>query len=131
MFLVMQDILSAFYSFLWPFSRISAALLVAPVFSARSVSIRIRLVIAVALTFVIYPLHQWPVVNVLSSSGFILPAISIKLSKIIGFNSITYCLSSSSKISRFICVFKKRSRDSLEYRFTTISSIVTGGFSYS
>ena len=72
MFLVMQDILSAFYSFLWPFSRISAALLVAPVFSARSVSIRIRLVIAVALTFVIYPLHQWPIVNVLSSFGFML-----------------------------------------------------------
>jgi len=53
MFVVMDDILAFFYSFLWPFTRISAALLVAPVFSARSVSIRLRIVLAAALTFVI------------------------------------------------------------------------------
>jgi flagellar biosynthetic protein FliR len=58
MFLVMNDILNAFYTLLWPFTRISAALLVAPIFSARSVNLRVRIMLALALTFVIYPLYD-------------------------------------------------------------------------
>jgi len=85
MFVVMDDILAFFYSFLWPFTRISAALLVAPFFSARSVSVRIRIVLAAALTFVIYPLYEWPVIDVLSGEGFILFLHQIALGLLMGF----------------------------------------------
>jgi flagellar biosynthetic protein FliR len=85
MFVVMDDILAFFYSFLWPFTRISAALLVAPVFSARSVSIRLRIVLAAALTFIVYPLYEWPVIDVLTGSGFVLFLQQIALGILMGF----------------------------------------------
>jgi len=84
-FVVMNDILNAFYSFLWPFTRISAALLVAPVFSARSVTVRIRLVIAAALTFIIFPLYDWPVIDVLSGMGFMLFLQQVGIGILMGF----------------------------------------------
>lgn len=84
MFAVMSDILSAFYTLLWPFTRISAALLVAPIFSARSVSVRFRLSLALALTFVIYPLYDWPLIDVLSGAGLILMLQQIALGVLMG-----------------------------------------------
>jgi len=85
MFFVMEDILAAFYTFLWPFTRISAALLAAPIFSARSVSVRIRMALGLALTLVVYPLYDWPVVDVLSASGIILLLQQVALGVLMGF----------------------------------------------
>jgi flagellar biosynthetic protein FliR len=42
----------------WPFFRIAGVLMVAPVFGARLVPIRIRLALSVAVTFVLSPLLQ-------------------------------------------------------------------------
>src|SRR6056300_1325260 len=85
MFVVMDDILAFFYSFLWPFTRISAALLVAPVFSARSVSVRLRITLAAALTFVVYPLYEWPVIDVLTGYGLVLFLQQVALGILMGF----------------------------------------------
>jgi flagellar biosynthetic protein FliR len=49
------EILALVGGYVWPFARIGAAIMVAPVFSARVVPKRIRLALALALTLVIAP----------------------------------------------------------------------------
>jgi flagellar biosynthetic protein FliR len=85
MFVVMQDILDLFYTFLWPFARVSAAILASPILSARSVSIRIRIIIAVALTAVIYPSYDWPILDPLSGGGILLLIEQILIGLFMGF----------------------------------------------
>ncbi|MDP4599079.1 MAG: flagellar biosynthetic protein FliR [Pseudomonadales bacterium] len=67
--ILIQEIVERFYNFLWPFTRISALLLAAPLFSLQAVSIRIRIVLALTLTWVIYPTVEWPAIDPLSSEG--------------------------------------------------------------
>jgi flagellar biosynthetic protein FliR len=69
MTLLTSEIVDFFYTFLWPMVRISAFLLVAPIFSISVVNIRIRVVIAFFLTLTVYPLHQWQNINPISSFG--------------------------------------------------------------
>ena len=72
MFAVWDDILGLFYTFLWPMTRISACLISAPVLSAMSVNTSLRVILAMVLTILIYPLHDWPIIDVLSGAGLIL-----------------------------------------------------------
>ena len=65
------ELLDRFYSLLWPMLRISALLIAAPIFSLRAVNLRIRIVLAMALTWMVYPLHQWPAIDPLSPSGLV------------------------------------------------------------
>lgn len=67
--LLVADIVERFYNLLWPMVRISAFLLAAPFFSLRSVSVRIRILLALALTWMIYPLTDWPTVDPISAEG--------------------------------------------------------------
>lgn len=67
--LVYAQILEAFYTFLWPMIRISALMLTAPVFSLDVVTIRIRILFAIALTLVVYPLGTWPMIDPLTGRG--------------------------------------------------------------
>ncbi|MEM6639195.1 MAG: flagellar biosynthetic protein FliR [Pseudomonadota bacterium] len=50
----------AFTLYFWPFVRIGALLMVAPVFSASMVSARVRILIALALTVIVAPLLTLP-----------------------------------------------------------------------
>jgi len=54
---------------LWPMIRISAFLLAAPFFSIRSVTVRIRVLLALLLTWMIYPLTSWPALDPFSAIG--------------------------------------------------------------
>ena len=72
MIILWDDIIDWFYTFLWPFSRISAVLLVAPIFSSTLVTVRTRISLALLLTFLIYPLYDWPIIDVTSGLGFVL-----------------------------------------------------------
>ena len=72
MIILWDDIIDWFYTFLWPFSRISAVLLVAPIFSSTLVIVRMRISLALLLTFLIYPLYDWPILDVTSGLGFVL-----------------------------------------------------------
>ena len=67
--LLIADIVERFYMLLWPMIRISAFLLSAPFFSIRAVSVRIRVLLAILLTWMIYPLSDWPVLDPLSAAG--------------------------------------------------------------
>ncbi|MEN9764188.1 MAG: Flagellar biosynthetic protein FliR, partial [Pseudomonadota bacterium] len=58
--LLVADIVERFVVLVWPMIRISALLMTAPVLSLDAVTVRIRVVLAFALTWLIYPLMEWP-----------------------------------------------------------------------
>jgi flagellar biosynthetic protein FliR len=66
-----HDLLAHFYALLWPMLRISALLVAAPIFSLRAVNLRIRIVLALAITWLVYPLHDWPTLDPLSAPGLL------------------------------------------------------------
>ena len=70
MTLLAADIVERFYTFLWPMLRISAMLLTAPIFSLDALTLPIRIMLALVLTFFIYPMVDWPVLDPISASGF-------------------------------------------------------------
>jgi flagellar biosynthetic protein FliR len=72
MFAIWDDVLALLYTFLWPMTRISACLISTPIFSAMSVNTTLRITLAMVLTILIYPLHDWPIVDVLSGAGLVL-----------------------------------------------------------
>ena len=67
--LLVGEIVERFYMLLWPMIRISAFLLSAPFFSLRVVTVRIRVLLAVLLTWMIYPLSAWPSIDPISAIG--------------------------------------------------------------
>lgn len=69
--LLAADIVDRFYTFMWPMLRISALLLTAPLFSIAAVPRRIRVLAALALTWFIYPLVEWPVIDPMSAPGLV------------------------------------------------------------
>ena len=69
--IAVTELMERFYGLLWPMLRISALLVAAPIFSLRAVNLRIRIVLAMALTWLVYPLHDWPVIDPLSASGLL------------------------------------------------------------
>lgn len=70
MTLFAADIVERFYTFLWPMLRISAMLLTAPIFSLDALTLPIRIMLALVLTFFIYPMVDWPVLDPISATGF-------------------------------------------------------------
>jgi len=67
--LLVSEVVERFYVLLWPMIRVSAFLLAAPFFSLRSVTIRIRVLLAALLTLMIYPLVDWPIIDPYSAAG--------------------------------------------------------------
>lgn len=69
--LLAADIVERFYTFLWPMLRISAMLLTAPIFSLSAFNVRLRVMLAIVLTWLIFPLYEWPVLDPVSAPGLI------------------------------------------------------------
>lgn len=69
--LLAADIIERFYSFLWPMLRVSALLMTAPLFSQNAVNVRIRILLGLTLTWMIYPLHDWPILDPVSGAGLL------------------------------------------------------------
>ena len=67
--LLAAEIIEGFYTLLPPMTRISAFLLAAPLFSLQAVTVRIRVLIALALTIMIHPLIEWPAIDPISAVG--------------------------------------------------------------
>ncbi len=67
--LLAAEIIEGFYTLLPPMMRISAFLLAAPLFSIQAVTVRIRVMVALVLTILIYPLVEWPVIDPVSAIG--------------------------------------------------------------
>ena len=73
-------------AWLWPLFRIGAMVMAAPVFGARSVPTRAKLVITVALTLVIAPLlPPVPAVDVFSPLSFMIIVQQILIGVVMGF----------------------------------------------
>ena len=53
--LVAAEILELLHTFMWPFIRVSAAFLIAPIFSMGSINIRTRILMGFIITMMIYP----------------------------------------------------------------------------
>lgn len=70
----------------WPFMRIAAALMAAPLFGSRALPRRLRLVFALVLTLVIAPtLPAAPPLQALSAQGFTIALREVLLGVMIGF----------------------------------------------
>jgi flagellar biosynthetic protein FliR len=82
--LLAADVVERFLTMLWPMARISALLLVAPVLSLDAVTVRIRIVFALVLTFFIYPLFDWPVIDPTSAAGLLELANQITIGILMG-----------------------------------------------
>lgn len=65
------DVVERFYTFLWPMLRISALMITAPIFSLSAFNIRMRILVALVLTWLVYPLHKWPVIDPTSAQGLV------------------------------------------------------------
>ena len=65
------DVVERFYTFLWPMLRISALMITAPIFSLSAFNTRMRILVALVLTWLVYPLHNWPVIDPTSAQGLI------------------------------------------------------------
>lgn len=73
-------------SILWPFLRVSALLLAAPVFSARTLPVRVRVLMAFALAVLVAPLAPKPPdVDPLSAEGLVIAAQQIGIGVAMGF----------------------------------------------
>ncbi len=70
----------------WPFVRIGAMLMAAPVFSIRQVPMRWRVMLAVMITILVQPLlPPSPVVNVLDAEGFLVALQQVGIGAVMGF----------------------------------------------
>jgi flagellar biosynthetic protein FliR len=73
-------------TFLWPLTRVAALVIVAPVFGSRAMPGRIRLMIALALTWVILPfVPPIPMVEPLSPTGLLITAQQVLIGLSMGF----------------------------------------------
>jgi flagellar biosynthesis protein FliR len=74
-------------SYIWPFFRIAALVMAAPIFSSNFVSVRSRLLIALALSIVIVPTipDVAPAVEPLSGAGLLIVAHQILIGVCMGF----------------------------------------------
>lgn len=69
----------------WPFLRFAAMFLAAPIFGARTVPVRIRIVLAAFITFLIQPvLPAIPVIDPLSSQGFLIIIQQLAIGIVLG-----------------------------------------------
>ncbi len=81
------DITSWIGTFFWPFIRIAAMLAIAPIFGARMVPVRARLVVALLMTWIIIPLlPPIPAADPISASGVLVTIQQILIGMAIGFS---------------------------------------------
>jgi flagellar biosynthetic protein FliR len=81
------DINTLIATLFWPFTRIAAMLAIAPIFGSRMVPMRIRLVVALLLTWIILPLlPQVPAVTPFSAAGVLVTVQQLVIGLAIGFS---------------------------------------------
>ena len=65
------DVIERFYTFLWPMLRISALMITAPIFSISAFNVRLRILMALVMALLVYPLHTWPVIDPSTAQGLV------------------------------------------------------------
>jgi flagellar biosynthesis protein FliR len=80
------QILGQIAAFIWPLMRISAMFIAVPIFSVRAVPARVRLVLSVAMTFVVMPLLPTsPVIAMFSYEGAMVAIAQVMIGLSTGF----------------------------------------------
>lgn len=80
------DLLQWMGNLFWPFLRIGAIFIALPVFGARTVPVRVRIILALFLAVVLQPsLPPQPVLNVISASGLYLVLQQLLIGLAMGF----------------------------------------------
>jgi flagellar biosynthesis protein FliR len=69
--LLAADIMERFYTFLWPMLRVSAMLVTAPIFSLSAFNLRLRILLALVLTWLVFPQHDWPLLDPTTAEGLL------------------------------------------------------------
>ncbi len=73
-------------AYIWSFARIGAMLMTAPIFSSKSLPIKVRITLAIACTLLIAPLlPKLPAVDFLSGESFLIMVNQVIIGAIIGF----------------------------------------------
>ncbi|MCK5647587.1 MAG: flagellar biosynthetic protein FliR [Gammaproteobacteria bacterium] len=73
-------------AYVWPFIRISAMMMIAPIFSAQSIPVRFRVAVAFAITLVVVPvLPPLPLVDFISGEAFLIAIHQVLIGAIMGF----------------------------------------------
>ncbi len=73
-------------TFFWPFIRISALFIAAPVLGTRMIPVRVRIILAVVMTLTVAPLiPAVPVVDVFSASGLLIVLQQVLIGASMGF----------------------------------------------
>lgn len=67
--LMVADVVERFYTFLWPMLRVSALMLTAPIFALSAFNRRLRILLALMFTWLVWPLHDWPRIDPVSADG--------------------------------------------------------------
>ena len=80
------ELISFLSTLLWPFMRISAMFAAAPIFSARSVPVRIRVLLAFFIAFLIMPvIPEPPVVDLISGEALLISISQVLIGFAMGF----------------------------------------------
>lgn len=80
------DLMSLLATLLWPFMRISAMFVAAPLFSARSVPVRIRVLLAFSIAWLLMPvIPEPPVVDLISGEALIISISQVLIGVAMGF----------------------------------------------
>jgi len=82
--LLAADIIERFYAFMWPMLRISALMLTAPILAQNAFNLRLRILMAMVLTWLIYPLHRWPLLDPVSAEGLLQVFNQVAIGSIMG-----------------------------------------------
>lgn len=81
-----EEIIALLHTYLWPFLRVSAMFLVAPVFGYASITIRVRILLGVMVSVLIAPiLPAVPAADPLSAVGLLLAVREITVGLVMGF----------------------------------------------
>lgn len=80
------DLMNTTNGLLWPFMRIGAMFISAPIFSASSLPVRVRVLLAVLTAWVLLPvLPQPPQVDLISGEGFLISLYQVLVGLAMGF----------------------------------------------
>ena len=65
------EVTTRFLTLVWPMTRISAMVMSSPILSQGAVTLRLRILLVVVLTWLVWPLHEWPRIDVVSGPGLL------------------------------------------------------------
>lgn len=78
------DLVEQFFGLIWPLLRMSALMIVAPVFSLPALTLRLRIVLGMALAIMVYPMFDWPRIDPLSPEGMLEVANQLTIGVLMG-----------------------------------------------